>query len=201
MKIFVIIVIYGCLGSIVASAIERTSQDPCITRTCPANSDCRTSYTDGSVYCECRQGFQASGQSCVTVKQNPCANGGGCPQNSDCTGYDTATNSASCTCRQGFQPTGSSCVKVDPCSTNHGGCAPTGSICTNNNGANRAFGSKGSSSVFYCSPVGALINAMTSSINDTMVNPGYVWQIEGVGHELDIYTSRIYQQGEPNWKW
>ena len=103
----------------------------CLFSVCPADADCLN--TDGSFFCECRDGFHMRGGNCIDV--NECQ---GAAHN--CSAFADCHNDHGiyyCTCWDGYlSPLGDgyTCENIDECKMGAHGC-PIFSSCVDNDGS------------------------------------------------------------------
>ncbi|XP_027140103.1 stabilin-2 [Larimichthys crocea] len=100
---------------------RRTSACGVRAQFCHAHADC--DFSDGTVRCVCKPGFQGDGVTCV--ESDPCAppHRGGCSMNAKC--IKTGPGSHSCQCLAGWREDGDECQPINNCNgPDRGGCHP-----------------------------------------------------------------------------
>uniref|UniRef100_A0A8D0DEB8 Stabilin 2 n=1 Tax=Sander lucioperca TaxID=283035 RepID=A0A8D0DEB8_SANLU len=96
----------------------------CAALSCPVNSRCMEEALTGQLVCQCRPGYQKSGDQCLSI--NPCLQRV-CHVQASC--VHTGPNQHLCACNRGYSGDGRVCMAIDPCQSGQGGCAAESARC------------------------------------------------------------------------
>ncbi|XP_078127855.1 stabilin-2 [Sander vitreus] len=96
----------------------------CAALGCPVNSRCMEEALTGQMVCQCRPGYQISGDQCLSI--NPCLQRV-CHVQATC--VHTGPNQHLCACNRGYSGDGRVCMAIDPCQSGQGGCATESARC------------------------------------------------------------------------